>query len=85
MAKPGSVVSKTLTRFRVATLGRGTGCFLHEKKRCGLIYTWVSFRESLHMRLTAECALPKGKQSVIGFMMQVGTSGGPCCSESQKL
>lgn len=30
MGKPGSVVSKTLTRFHVATLGR-TGCFLHEK------------------------------------------------------
>lgn len=32
VGKPGSVVSKTLTRFRVATLGRRTGCFFCMKK-----------------------------------------------------
>lgn len=31
VGKPGFVVSKTLTRFYVACLGRRPGCFLQEK------------------------------------------------------
>lgn len=78
MGKPGSVVSKTLTRFRVAALGRRTGCFFCMKKTL-----WADLHVGKFSRLRNVCS--NEENSVIAVMRQMGASKGLCCSQSSGI